>query len=217
MSVKGTPGARIEQEINNNGWVACVQETGWFDTRVGQIWIEKILAPYIGNAEKSFLLVDHFSAHLKSDFVNGVNDLGCDIDFIPAGYTCVLQPVDVGVNATFKKSVRNFHHGWCLETYPKILDKDKFPTPERDDIYDWVIRSFNEVASKTIRKTYVHIGYIEKDVFGNEEEDDGEEERVFDNGLDNVVEVDEFDELLSDDDDDLSMLESTETMTDDDE
>jgi hypothetical protein len=111
---------------------------------VGQIWIEKILAPYIGNAEKSFLLVDHFSAHLKSDFVNGVNDLGCDIDVIPAGYSCVLQPVDVGVNATFKKSVRNFRHGWCLEKYPKILDnKDKFPTPERDDIYDWAIWSFN--------------------------------------------------------------------------
>jgi hypothetical protein len=140
--------------------------------------------------------------------------LGCDIDFIPAGYTCVLQPVNVGVNATFKKSIHNFHHGWFLEKYPKILDKDKFLMPERDDIFNWVIRLFNEVASKTIHKTYVHIEYIEKNVFGNEEEDDGEEEGVFNNGSD-VVEVDELDALLSDDD--LSLSESTETMTDDNE
>jgi hypothetical protein len=57
----------------------------------------------------------------------------------------------------------------------------------------------SEVASKTIRKTYVHIVYIEKDVFGNEEEDDREEEGFFDNGLDKVVEVDEL-ELLTNDD-----------------
>jgi hypothetical protein len=119
------------------------------------------------------------------------------------------------VNATFKKSICNFHHGWCLETYPKILDKDKFPMLERDNIYDWVIQSFNEVASKTIHKTYVHIVCIEKDVFGNEGEDDGEEEGGFDNGLDNAVEVDEL-ELLSGDDL-SSSSESIGMMTDDNE
>jgi hypothetical protein len=89
---------------------------------------------------------------LASEFVNSVNDLGCDVDFIPAGYTCVLQPVDVGVNATFKKSIRDYHHSWCLENYPKILDKDKFPTPERDDVYEWVVNSFDKVSSESIRR-----------------------------------------------------------------
>jgi hypothetical protein len=62
-------GARIEKEIDNNGWIGCVQENGWFDGRVGQIWIEKILKPYLRDAETSFLSVDHFSVHLTSEFV----------------------------------------------------------------------------------------------------------------------------------------------------
>lgn len=198
--MSGTPGARIQKEIDKKGWIATVQENGWFDTQVGQIWIEKILAPYLRDARKALLLVDHFSAHLKSDFVNAINDLGCDVDFIPAGYTCVLQPVDVGVNATFKKCIRDHHHAWCLEKYPKILEKDKFPTPERDDIYEWVVWSFEKVSSKSIRKTYAHIGYIEKDTFSDLDEEESEEEEegegVLDIGLDNVVEIDEA-EFLS--------------------
>ena len=28
-----------------------------------------------------------------------LRDLGIDVDYMPAGYTCALQPVDVGINA----------------------------------------------------------------------------------------------------------------------
>jgi hypothetical protein len=85
------------------GWIGCVQDNAWFDQRVGQIWIEKVLKPYVQDADKAFLLLDHFSAHLTSSFVKAINDLGVDVDYVPAGYTCVLQPVDVGVNANIQK------------------------------------------------------------------------------------------------------------------
>jgi hypothetical protein len=57
-------------------------------------------------------LIDHFKVHLVAQFVQSANDLGVDVDYIPAGYTCVLQPVNIGVNATFKREVRDFHHKW---------------------------------------------------------------------------------------------------------
>jgi hypothetical protein len=47
-------GACIEKEIDNNGWIGCVQENGRFDGCVGQIWIEKILKPYLRDAESRF-------------------------------------------------------------------------------------------------------------------------------------------------------------------
>jgi hypothetical protein len=181
--------------IDNNGWLACVQEKGWFDGRVGQIWIEKVLAPYVRDARKALLLVDHFSVHLSSGFVTSVNDLGVDVDFVPAGYTCVLQPVDVGVNAPFKTAIRDLNHKWCLQNYPKVKVDDKLPKPGRDDVYDWVLRSFETVSELSIRKTFAHIGYVEKNSEENEDEDDGEEERL-DEGLDNEVEVDEAELII---------------------
>lgn len=127
---------------------------------MGQIWIEKVLKPYVVGASQSFLLIDHFKVHLCSEFVKAANKLGVDIDYIPAGYTCVLQPVDVGVNAPFKRFMRDHHHNWCTKEYPNRPSTAKFPTPGREDVLQWIERSFEMVRADTIVKTFVHIGYI---------------------------------------------------------
>jgi hypothetical protein len=194
------------------GLLGCIQENGWFDGHVRQIWIERILKPYLCDAKKSFLLVDHFSVHLNLEFINSVNDLGCDDDFIPAGYTCMLQPLDVGVHATFKKSIRDYHHSWCLENYPKISDKDKFLMPERDDVYKWVVNLFDKVSSESIQKTYKHIGYIVKNAMEEDQNEEEEQEWFFDNGLENEVEIDDEVELLTTESD-----TTTDTRDDEDE
>jgi hypothetical protein len=100
-----------------------------------------------------------------------VNDLGIDVDYIPARYTCVLQPVDVGVNATFKKAIRDFHHQWCFDTYPKITNKDRLPTPEHDNVYDWVVQSLDMITAKLIQKTFAHIGLVDKDAYNDDNND----------------------------------------------
>jgi hypothetical protein len=76
----------------------------------------------------------------------------------------VLQPVNVGVNATLKREIRDFHDKWFMEHYPKILDDDKVPTPERDDdVYDWVFWSFEEkVSEESFHKMYRYIGLVDK-------------------------------------------------------
>jgi hypothetical protein len=153
------------------GWIGCVQDNAWFDQRVGQIWIEKVLEPYVRDADKALLLLDHFLAHLTSSFVKAINDLGVDVDYVPAGYTCVLQPVDVGVNATFKKAIRNHHHNWCIKEYPKTSNNDKLPTPGREEVYDWIVRSLEEVSEESIRKTYKYIGFVQNDNDSNNEEE----------------------------------------------
>jgi hypothetical protein len=196
----GTPGAHIQRVIDKNGWLACVQEKGWFDGRVGQIWIKKVLAPYVRDTEKALLLEDHFLVHLSSQFVNSANDLGVDVDFVPAGYTCVLQPVDVGVNAPFKSAIRDLNHAWCLEQYPKVLIDNKLPKPERDDVDEWVQQAFLAVSEKSIRKTFVHIGYIENSSTVDDDNDNDEQEEdgagSLDEGLENVIEVDESELII---------------------
>jgi DDE superfamily endonuclease len=95
-------------------------------------WIEQILEPYVVNAEKVLLLVDHFSVNLTSDFLSSCADLGVDVEYIPNGYTCVLQPVDVGFNAQLKKHVCDKHHQWCIATYCGLPNAAKIPTTERE-------------------------------------------------------------------------------------
>ena len=100
---KGVPGAKLEKSLKRNKINACCQNKGWFDETVTPKYIDTIIAPYVAGAEKCLLLVDHFKVHLMDSFVNGLGSIGVDIEFIPKGYTCVLQPVDVGFNAPLKK------------------------------------------------------------------------------------------------------------------
>jgi len=122
--------------------------------------VERVLKPYLANAEAAFLLVHQHRVHMMGDFVHACNDLGCDVDYIPAGYTCVLQPVDVGVNAPFKSALRDYNHAWKTINYCGITNVDKFPTPEREDVYPWIINAFSQITSESIVRTFQHIGFL---------------------------------------------------------
>jgi hypothetical protein len=66
------PGATVEKYIAQQGWIGCVQEKGWFDGPVAQIRVKKVLKPHVQNANQALLLLDHFSVHLTSEFVQSI-------------------------------------------------------------------------------------------------------------------------------------------------
>jgi DDE superfamily endonuclease len=95
---KGKAGKRLEQSMASEGVKGCCQKKGWFDEIAASKWIDQILEPYVRHSENALLLVDHYSVHCTSSFVTKCNKLGIELEYIPKGYTCVLQPVDVGFN-----------------------------------------------------------------------------------------------------------------------
>jgi DDE superfamily endonuclease len=189
---KGTPGGRIEKAFEHDGINACCQEKAWFDSvTVAEKWIKCILEPYLAGTERSFLLVDHFKCHLTKLFTNKIADLGCDIDYIPAGYTCVLQPVDVGVNAPLKKGIRDLHHEWCLEKYQGVGNDDRLPIPSREELMLWVQKSYDLIKPISIKKTFRHIGLIRKDNEEDLEENDNNNDEIEENdNNDHAIEAD---------------------------
>jgi hypothetical protein len=73
------------------------------------------------------------------------------------------------------------------------------PKPEREDVYEWVQQAFLAVSAKSIRKTFAHIGYIEKSAVDDDNDSDEQEEEgagSLDEGLENVVEVDESELII---------------------
>ena len=60
-----------------------------------QIWVQHVLAPYAAaHNNKIYLLQDMFSVHLLNNSITALNRLGIEVDYIPAGYTPVLQPME---------------------------------------------------------------------------------------------------------------------------
>lgn len=86
--------------------------------------------------------------------------MGTDLDFIPAGYTCVLQPVDYGFNAPFKSHIRELHEKWCMTEYVNLgKDPTSFPTPSRKDIITWCEDAHTKIKEDSIVDTWKSIGY----------------------------------------------------------
>jgi hypothetical protein len=56
------------------------------------------------NGREGYLLQDAFSVHAKEENVTVLQCGGVEVEFIPAGYTAVLQVLDKGVHRTFKIS-----------------------------------------------------------------------------------------------------------------
>jgi hypothetical protein len=55
------------------------------DTLVYKDWVREVLCPYF-NDRPGLLIQDNFSDHLASASINSVNNIGINLEFIPAGY-----------------------------------------------------------------------------------------------------------------------------------
>ena len=168
---KGQPDKKLETSMTEQGIFCCAQSNAWWDEGVSKKWVNLILQPYIeeNNAQLVYLLVDHFRCHLQSTFVNACNKIGVEVDYIPAGYTCVLQPVDVGFNAPLKKHVKDQHHQWCIEAYRGLPHDARVPIPKREDIVLWVENAYDRISAISIRNTFKHIGFT--NVLENNDDD----------------------------------------------
>jgi len=186
----------------------CVQSKGWCNGRVAKIWIECVLKLYLEDSDASFLLVDHFKVHLSSDFVRACNDLGTEVDFILAGYTCVLKPLDVGVNAPFKAHYCDHGHDWSLAKLPGHTENQKFPMPKREDIYPWILSAFDKMSCESIVQTFAHIGLTMN--HAQEAETEISEENSFSD--DDVGIIDNDDDPFDDEYDRLSVRDQLELV-----
>ncbi len=61
-------------------------------------WIEHVLAPYVATASPGIipiLFLDQFRVHKLRSIANAIQALGMQVEFIPAGCTGLIQPVNV--------------------------------------------------------------------------------------------------------------------------
>jgi hypothetical protein len=157
---KGQPGKKVEEELRRQNVKGCCQRNGWFDESVTEKYVTTILEPYVRGSNNAVLLVDHFKVHLMKSFVNACNNIGIDVEYIPAGYTCVLQPIDVGFNAQLKHHVRTKHGEWCIQQYRGVANGQRLPIPDRNNIMAWVQSAYDNISCESIAKTFKSIGYM---------------------------------------------------------
>ena len=138
---KGAPNGRIEKSEFTTfppGMIYTCQSNAWMDERVMNMWIEKVLKPYVQKVPMGVapvLMLDSYRCHMMKPIVNTIENLGVEVQHIPGGCTSLCQPVDVGVNKPFKSRMRRLWEEWMIST--GLNETGKITPPTRKDIAEW--------------------------------------------------------------------------------
>ncbi|OWY92923.1 Pogo transposable element [Phytophthora megakarya] len=97
------------------------KENGWMDECGCQIWFNKVWKPYAASYPSSLLFLDEFKCHIQSSFIQTLNSIETEPEIIPGGYTCVLQPCDVGINKPLKDGIRAQYNDWAVRKWTSLL------------------------------------------------------------------------------------------------
>ena len=110
---KGKQGGTVEKQLPSilpDGVFGCVQKKAWMDNNTMSIWYNKIYKPHIANyGGHSGLLLDDFKCHKGDELRSAMHDDNAMCFMIPAHYTGVLQPCDVGINKSLKDRLKRLH------------------------------------------------------------------------------------------------------------
>ncbi len=159
------------------------QTKAWMDERCMLAWIEKILRPYVETAPENIIpiiFLDSYRCHMMGSVVRAIEALGCEVQIIPGGCTCVVQPVDVGYNKPLKVRVKRLFNTWMQD---EAVGGVVIPEPTRKMVADWVLSGTKEMTRNIIwncwrRKDF---SWYDDEVSGVVEDvnDENEEEEVW--------------------------------------
>ena len=172
---KAKPNGRIEKNMRQilpDDMFGCVQTKGWADDRGMGEWFHQVWKPFIArtmdddepimsNMNSSLLLIDDFKCHRQPSFNNLMSSLGTYVQIIPGGYTCRLQPCDVGLNRPLKVYIEEKYLEWAAQRFLDLGNDESLPVPNRQQIAAWLLEAWeNAITPVMITNTFKKIGYI---------------------------------------------------------
>jgi hypothetical protein len=100
----------------------------------------------------SLLIWDSFKAHESKEIIEDffIEKVDTDVAIIPGGCTPVLQPLDVGINKSFKDNIKKKFVSFYEKATGKMKKTDKIEGPRREDIINWIIQGWEEISSEII-------------------------------------------------------------------
>jgi len=96
-------------------------------------------------------LLNQFSMHMQHNNTLSLQQIGIEVDFIPARYTPILQVLDKGVHKPFKQYLRE-------ESIAFMVNKPEGAKPTWLDIAHRITRLWDQVQNSAILNTWHSIG-----------------------------------------------------------
>lgn len=79
-------------------------------------------------------------------------------EYIPDGYSCILQPCDMSIMKSFKFGIIKEYITCALTKYPHFNSRAKIPVKTCRNVVNYLFKFWNGIPYVCIEKTFDYIG-----------------------------------------------------------
>ena len=114
---------RLQKYIkkNNRKIIALCQDNAWADREIFIKWLNYAFFnnKYVSNMLDKILVIDRATTHYDNKLESLLKEKNASYVLIPPGLTKYIQPLDVSINAPFKKYMHHWYIDYILENQNK--------------------------------------------------------------------------------------------------
>ena len=146
-------GRRMLLSANANGWITEALMLRWMSCIWGNMKLNK--------DEMKMLILDKCTSHIKPSVIKAAKEDHNFIDFIPAGCTSLVQPLDLMINKPFKDGIRAMYERWMQEDGLKPSNKTKcgyYKAPDYKLMLKWIDEVWNSIDPELIKRSFKYAG-----------------------------------------------------------
>ncbi|GFS70289.1 hypothetical protein TNCV_1067621 [Trichonephila clavipes] len=107
-------------------------------------------------------------SHASENVKNALKSASAKIAIIPGGLT-KLQPLDVGINRSFKSKVRKLWEQWMSDGEKNYTKTGKLKRASYENVSCWVLKAWNDVAETTVKNAFRKCNIVIKNDSDDEE------------------------------------------------
>lgn len=150
---KGKSNAVVDKEVSKfNGSIARAQDKAWMDQPMMLDWIERVWKPITQKLDgPTLLLLDCFKVHMTSATREAIEACGTEIEMVPPGCTCVVQPLDVGINKPMKDYAINEYQDWCFK---RDQTKKVNMVECRKLLNEWIVTAWDNLSHQIVKNSW---------------------------------------------------------------
>jgi len=162
---KGKPNGLIAcrelPTLDRTSIYAC-QDAAWMDECCMLIWVDEVFCAYLvanppPEGVQTILLLDSYRCHMMASVVSRIEAMGVHVIHIAGGCTGLTQPLDVGINRSFKSRCCQMWEEWLVD----LLDMtNQVHDGTRKEVSEWAAALFWElVGSRILRNSWRKTGF----------------------------------------------------------
>lgn len=162
------------------GVIIKANPKGWMDEEKMSEWLREVYVKRpdgFFHKSPSLLICDSMRTHLTDTVKTQVKQTNSELAIIPGGLTKELQPLDIGVNRSFKVKLRAAWEHWMTEGEHTFTKTGRQRRASYATICQWIVDAWAKVSVSSVVRAFTKAGIITEQLSNSKETDSDNDER----------------------------------------